>query len=307
MLSTFNAIAPIFLLIMVGYTLFHTKLAGPDVWWAVEHLVFYLLFPALLARSLIRADLGSIPAAGFMIVTLSAIIGMAALLLALRPFFARRGLTGPTFTSLFQGATRWHGVMAVAVAGSLYGEIGLTFTALAIVTMVPVIQVMTVVVLLLYGTEQAQPNARLILQRLITNPLIIACALGFALNQTDVPDVVYEAFTMLSSGAIGLTLLAVGAGMSLSKATETRALVAVGVSVRLIGMPLIVLGMSWLVGLDGEARTVAVIAGAVPTASTSYVMARKMGGNADLMANIITFQSLAAAVTLPIFITIAQL
>jgi hypothetical protein len=272
----------------------------------VEHLVFYLLFPALLARSLIRADLGSIPAAGFMIVTLSAIIGMAALLLALRPFFARRGLTGPTFTSLFQGATRWHGVMAVAVAGSLYGEIGLTFTALAIVTMVPVIQVMTVVVLLLYGTEQAQPNARLILQRLITNPLIIACALGFALNQTDVPDVVYEAFTMLSSGAIGLTLLAVGAGMSLSKATETRALVAVGVSVRLIGMPLIVLGMSWLVGLEGTARTVAVIAGAVPTASTSYVMARKMGGNADLMANIITFQSLAAAVTLPIFITIAQ-
>jgi predicted permease len=306
MLATFSALAPIFLLIVIGYILFHTKLAGPDVWWAVEHLTFYLLFPALIARTLIRADLGSVPAASFMIVTLSAVVGMAALLLALRPLFARHGLTGPTFTSLFQGATRWHGVMATAIAGSLYGAEGLTFAALAIVTMVPVIQVMTVLVLLIYGRDQGQPTPKLILQRLATNPLIIACAVGFALNQTDVPDLIYETFTLLGQGSIGLTLLAVGAGLSLSNATETRALVATGVLVRLIGMPLIILGMSWLVGLDGLARTIAVIAGAVPTASTSYVMARKMGGNAQLMANIITFQSIAAAFSLPLFITIAE-
>ena len=50
----------------------------------------------------------------------------------------------------------------------------------------------------------------------------------------------------------------------------------------------------------------AIIAGAVPTAATSYVMARKMGGNAELMSNIMTFQVIAAIVTLPAFIYIAE-
>ena len=71
-------------------------------------------------------------------------------------------------------------------------------------------------------------------------------------------------------------------------------------------LALVVLLMAWTVGLDGLARTVAVIAGAVPTASTAYVMARKMGGDAELMANITTFQVLTAAVTLPLFIFAAD-
>jgi hypothetical protein len=80
----------------------------------------------------------------------------------------------------------------------------------------------------------------------------------------------------------------------------------VGVLIRLIGMPLMMMLMSWIVGLDGLPRTVAIIAGAVPTASTAYVMARKMGGDAELMANIVTFQVILAAITLPLFIYVAD-
>lgn len=79
-----------------------------------------------------------------------------------------------------------------------------------------------------------------------------------------------------------------------------------GVLIRLIGMPLMMMLMSWIVGLDGLPRTVAIIAGAVPTASTAYVMARKMGGDAELMANIVTFQVILAAITLPLFIYVAD-
>lgn len=306
MLSTLNALAPIIILILLGYVLFQTKLAGPDIWWAVEHLTFYLLFPALITHTLVRADLGNVPALEFAVVMLAAVFGMAALLLALRPLFARYGLTGPTFTSLFQGITRFHGVMVVAIVGSLYGEQGLTFAALAVISMVPSLNVLAVVVLVLYGKGNESPGPLTILKRVALNPLILACILGFTLNQVQVPDFIYETFNLLGSGSISLTLMAVGAGLSLTKAAETRALVATGVIVRLIGMPVIVLAMCWLVGLDGLARTVAVIAGAVPTASTSYVMARKMGGNAELMANIITFQIVVAAITLPAFIYIAE-
>ena len=75
---------------------------------------------------------------------------------------------------------------------------------------------------------------------------------------------------------------------------------------RLILMPLLVFFLSWLAGLTGLARTVAIVSASVPTAATAYTMARKMGGDAELMAQIVTFQSLASAITLPVFIYLAQ-
>jgi hypothetical protein len=59
---------------------------------------------------------------------------------------------------------------------------------------------------------------------------------------------------------------------------------------------------AWIFGIEGMPRTVAVIAGAVPTASSSYVLARQMGGDAPLMANLITIQVIAAIITLPAMI-----
>ncbi|MBI4725052.1 MAG: hypothetical protein HY765_08770 [Rhodomicrobium sp.] len=58
--------------------------------------------------------------------------------------------------------------------------------------------------------------------------------------------------------------------------------------------------------MSGIPRTVAVISAAVPTAATGYTMARKMGGDSGLMAQIVVFQSVASAVTLPLFIYLSQ-
>ena len=100
--------------------------------------------------------------------------------------------------------------------------------------------------------------------------------------------------------------MAVGSGMKLGQAAKHKGLIFIGVSTRLIGMPCIVILMSWLIGLEGLPRTVAIIAGAVPTAASAYVMARKMGGDAELMSSIVTFQIVVAFFTLPAFIYIAE-
>jgi malonate transporter len=64
---------------------------------------------------------------------------------------------------------------------------------------------------------------------------------------------------------------------------------------------------AWFFGIDGMPRTVAVIAASVPTAASSYILARQMGGDAPLMANLITVQVLMSAVTLPVMIWLAEL
>lgn len=307
MLATLNAIAPIFLIIITGSLLKRVRLVPDEMWPVVEHICFYILMPFLIVRTLARADLGAIPIADFATAIAGGVVGMASLLLLLRPVTEHRfGISGPTFTSIFQGATRFHGFMALAIVGSLYGEDGVALSGIAIGVMVPLINMLNVAVLAVFGETEAKPDWSTVILKIASNPLIVACVAGFALNITGVPDFIYGAVDIIGDGGLGLALLAVGAGLSISRAIETKMLVALGVLMRLIGMPLLVVLLSWAVGLDGLTRTIAIITGAVPTASSAYVMARQMGGDAALMANIMTVQVLFAAVTLPLFIFIAE-
>ena len=308
MITTLNAIAPIFLIIATGYLLFRTRVVDESVWSAIEHICFYLLLPFLIIRTLSRANLGSVPVLDFMTVIVVAILGMSALLILIQAFIWKRfPQSGPSFSSIFQGATRFHGFVAIAVIGPLYGDAGVTLAALALAIMVPLLNVISVVVLSVYGHSDTRPQVIAVAKKIVTNPLIIACAVGLLFNRFGVPDILFEAIDIIGAGGLGLALLAVGAGMNFGKAAQHKMLLTVGVLTRLIGMPTIVIAMSWLVGLDGIARTVAIIAGAVPTAASAYVMARKMGGNAELMSSIVTFQVIVAFFTLPLFIYIAEM
>lgn len=308
MITTLNAIAPIFLIIATGYLLFRAKIVDESVWSAIEHICFYLLFPFLIIRTLSRANLGSVPVLDFMTVLVVAILGMSTLLILIQAIVWKRfPQSGPSFSSVFQGATRFHGFVAIAVIGPLYGDDGVTLAALALAIMIPLLNVISVVVLSIYGSSDTQPDFVGVAKKILTNPLIIACVAGLLLNWLGVPDILFDAIDIIGAGGLGLALLAVGAGMKLGQAAQHKMLLTIGVLTRLIGMPVIVIAMSWLVGLDGIARTVAIIAGAVPTAASAYVMARKMGGNAELMSSIVTFQVIVAFVTLPLFIYIAEL
>ena len=307
MTVTLSAIAPVFLIIATGYLLFKTRLVDETIWSAIEHLCFYLLFPFLIIRTLIRANLGSVPVLDFFIVIVIAILGMAILLVLIQAFVWRRfPESGPSFSSIFQGATRFHGFVAIAIIGPLYGDAGLTLAALALAIMVPLLNVISVIVLSIYGRSESKADFAAVARRVFTNPLIIACLAGLLLNRVGVPDIVFSTIDIIGAGGLGLGLLAVGASMKFGHAAQHKMLLTIGVLTRLIGMPVMVIGMSWLVGLDGIARTVAIISGAVPTAASAYVMARKMGGDAELMSSIVTFQVMVAFFTLPLFIYIAD-
>ncbi len=282
-------------------------MVGEQVWSAIEHICFYLLLPFLIIRTLSRANLGSVPILDFTLVLIVAILGMSiSLLIIYRLIRSRYPHSGPSFTSVFQGATRFHGFVALAIIGPLYGDEGITLAAIALAIMVPLLNSTSVIVLSVYGQNNTQVAPKAILVQIMRNPLIIACAVGLIFNWSGIPDIVFDAIFIIGNGGLGLALLAVGAGMRLDQAAKGKLLIFIGVFIRLIGMPAIIIGMAWLVGLDGLARTIAIIAGAVPTAASSYVMARKMGGNAELMSSIVTFQIIAASVTLPFFIYLAE-
>jgi hypothetical protein len=173
---------------------------------------------------------------------------------------------------------------------------------------VPVLNVMSVLVLVRWGerTDAARPG---ILRQMATNPLIIACGSGAALNITGIglPEPALGTVSLLANCALGVSLLIIGAALRPLHSRGDWGALGFGIAFRLMLMPLLFFATLSAAGVTGEPRTFAVLCGAVPTASSAYVLARKLGGDAPLMANMTTAQMLAAAVTLPVVIWLLRL
>ena len=229
-------------------------------------------------------------------------------MLLLYPLLSRHfGIDDRAFTSLFQGATRWHGFIALSIVGLLFGDEGIAYMAITMAVIIPPLNIINVSVLARF--TDADSSLRIVINKLYRNPFILACVVGAALNLSGIglPAPAYTIFDIVGGGALGLGLLTVGAGLKLGVVLDQRFLVGVGTIIRLLGMPVLMFTGAWIFGIDGMPRTVAVIAAAVPTAASSYILARQMGGDAPLMANLITVQVLVSTVTLPFMIWLAEL
>ncbi|MGH1351482.1 MAG: AEC family transporter [Methyloligellaceae bacterium] len=314
MLQVINAIVPIFLVIIVGHMLRRSSVFGDDSWTAIGNICYYVLFPCMLAKTLYSANLTGLPFYKLSIALVGGTLISGALLIASRRLYTGVfGMTNASFTSIFQGVTRWNGFMGIAIITGFYEgddrDYALTIIALVIAIMVPLINIFNVTVLAMWGDVKDQKiGFKTVMTGIATNPFISACIVGVSLNllPIEVPKVLFDGVSIISGGALGLSLMAIGAGLRFSEITSTQVAIFFGVFYRLLGMPLIMFALTIALGIDGIEQTVAVIASAVPTASASYVLAQKMGGDATLMANIIALQVLMAGFTLPAVILLAE-
>src|ERR1043165_3896752 len=302
------ALLPVFPLIVPGYLL-RRWLIGEDAHWlGLERLLYYVMFPALLVESLSRADLSKVPVLAVGGTLLAAGLAMAALCLALRPALARYLKSGgPAFTSLFQGATRWQTFVALAVAGNLYGDLGLALASVAMVAMIPLLNALAVWVLARYATP-VRPDWRRVMLAIVQNPFIWACAIGLALNPRAawIPGPAHAFVDALGRSSLALGLLIVGAGLRLGELIHPSPTTFAACTLNLIVMPAMAISIGMGLGLSGTNLSVVACCASVPASSNSYVLARQMGGDAPLMAQILTFQTALAAITMPVVLSLAH-
>ena len=297
------ALLPVFLLIVLGFVLKRSLMRLETQWHGLERLTYYVLFPALLIQTLVKADLSSVPVAGVGGALLLSALVMSLLCLGLRPLLSRLAIDGPAFTSIFQGATRWQTYVALAVSGNLYGEIGLALASVAMVAIIPLVNVFSVAVLAHYASPEKQ-SVRAIAMTVVRNPLIWACAIGLAINVTQVPlpRIWHEVADALGRSSLGIGLLVTGAGLHLEGMFRPSLSASVTVFLKLILMPVLAIALALWFGLSGSNLAIVAACSAVPASSSAYVLARQMGGDAPLLAQIITLQTILAAVTMPIVI-----
>lgn len=308
MAAVLAALLPVFLLIIMGFWLRHSLLTEDAHWIGLERLVYFILFPALLIETLARANLASVPIGDVGGALMLAVLTMGAFCLALRSVLAKTlNVDGPAFTSIFQAATRWQTFVALAVAGNLYGDLGIALASVAMVAMIPLLNIMSVAVLAHYARPQRLAWSAILLT-VARNPFIWACAIGLALNvlQVPVPKVAYDFANALGRSSLAIGLLVVGAGLQLGQLIRPTRAVLLPVFLKLVAMPAIAIAYAQLFGLSGANLAVVACCASVPAASNAYVLAKQMGGDAPLLAQILTLQTIIAVLTMPAVISLVR-
>lgn len=301
MATVLAALLPIAAILALGKISASLNLLSRDGWIGLERITYFVLFPALIVSKLAVADFSGIdwrmP---------SALIG-AQLLLSLATIIVAGVLrtTRDRIGVYVQSAARWNTFIALALAQDLFGAQGLALVAVSAAVMIPTANILSVSALMHFSNEAVKPVQ--MLKKLAVNPLVLACVIGIGLNVTrfPVPSQAFEILDLLAQATIALGLLTTGAAIDLKGRGSSMTAATVWSVVRLAGLPLIAGMIAISLGLSGQVLYVILIATAVPTAVNGTILARQLGADATLAANLIAFQTIGSILSISVVLWLA--
>ncbi len=302
MTIVFESILPIFAIVFLGYGLRKKGFVPAEHWKPIEDLCFWIFFPALLCTTLIRADLDQIALGPFTATLLLMMLSMAVLVLVSWPLLSRTWQTTPAkFSTIYQTTTRWHGFIALAIVIRLFGDEGAALIAVAFAVMIPILQVSNILVLAAFSSSKV-PTLSRIFSMVASNPIIWGIIIGILVNRSGIApwQPIMSMLDLLGQVALGVSLLALGAGLSLKAAMKPSRELSAGLFGKLLLTPLVMFAWASWLGVSGTALAVLMICASVPTAMNGYIIARKMGGDAELCAATASVQTAAAFFTIPL-------
>lgn len=298
MLTIFLAIAPVIVIIMMGYSLRRGNILSIEFWNFNDSLVYRILMPALFFAKISTADLsGNLGDYAFLLYA-----GFFAAIFC--GWFLGREIQAPQASSLMQGSARFNTFIGLAIAEAVYGTKGLQLAVLGSALLVPIVNV-TVVSLM---ARQLGSGGKSILIELVKNPLILSICAGVLFNLTGLNEVavLHEIARILGNAALPIMLLSVGANLKLRGLSGSRKIIGFSMIGKFLINPIAVIFAALVLNTDPLFIQVALIFAALPTGVASYTLAREMQGDAPLMAAIITIQTLLSFIILPLTLLLGQ-
>ncbi len=293
---------PDFSLIALGWLLCRHTALGRGVWQAVEQLVYFFLFPVYLFQSIVRAPLDVQAASSLIGAGLA--LGAAGIALAWAlphlPLLGRH-IDAHDHAASAQITFRFNPFIGLAVAERLAGAQGQQLMAVLIGVSVPLYNVAAV-------WPMARRSGRAIGGELLRNPLILATVLGLVANLLGLglPDWAATTLSRIGSASIALGLMAAGAGMQLQSLARAKLLGTALLTIRHLLQPLIAWLLARAFGLGAAEAAALLVFAALPTSSSGYVLAARMGYNGPYVAGLVTLSTLLALLSLPWAFTLLE-
>lgn len=286
---------PDFSLILIGYLLCRFTALNRNVWEPIESLVYYFLFPVLLFQAIVKTPLELGTASSLMGAGLALGVTGIALSYSLPhwPWLGRR-IDPRLHAASAQIGFRFNSFIALALASKLAGPQGLQFIAVLIGVCVPLFNVGAV-------WPMAKQAKKPFGGELLRNPLILGTLSGLVANLmgAQIPFWLEPTVTRIGQASLALGLMAAGAGMQFASLRSAKTLGVAVLTIKHLGQPIAALGIALLFRLDPTQTTVLLMFAAVPTASSCYVLAARMGYNGAYVAGLVTLSTLLGMVSLP--------
>ncbi|MES2025948.1 MAG: AEC family transporter [Pseudomonadota bacterium] len=292
-----NLLLPDFMLILFGAVLFRVTNWHDEFWIGTEKLIYYVLFPALLFYSTARSPINFGTTAQFLQIVIATCVAGIVLGWLAKPLFK----AGPMiFESGLQTAFRFNSYIALAIAGRLGGDEGTSLMGLAIGFAVPLCNMAAVHALV--------KNKGNLLMELVKNPLLMATMGGVIFNLLGfhLPDLASAFLSRLGNASIALGLIMVGAGLRLNGLEASKGIAAYFLAVKLLFVPIVAYVLGLWIGLSPLHLQMVVMFAALPTASSAYVLAVRMGGNGPFVAFLISAGTLISMASLPLWLALLQ-
>ena len=297
-----SLLLPDFSLILIGFALCRLTPLNRSVWEPVERLVYYLLFPVLLFHAIIKSPLVLGESARFLGAGL--LCGLGAIALAyLLPWlpWMRSHIDRRQHAAGAQVAFRFNSFIGLALAERLAGATGLQQMAMLIGCCVPLMNIAAVWPMARHGQTH-------FLRALASNPLIIATLSGLLVNLAGLhpPTWSLPVLDRISACAVGLGLMAAGAGMRVTALARDKALAIALLSLRHLAQPLLAFGLARAFELDAARSAILLTFSALPTASSAYVLAARMGYDGAFVAALVTLSTVLGTLSLPFALSLIQ-
>jgi len=301
MLIAINALIPIICLILIGTLLKRIGFFDDALWPALEKLSYYVLTPILLIFVLSTKNMDNMPWPEIALAVDIPILLAALFFWVSRTFL--KNISAERFTSMFQGGVRFNTYVGLAVAQGLYGAEGVIIGALGagfMIILINLLCVMTFSVTLNKGNH----IGKTVFLQILKNPLIIGCLIGWALNISGLilPQSINNTMEILGRASLPMALITIGAALQF-KAFLQNGYISIFVGfVQFAMKPVCAAYCCYLFGLNGVTAATLILFLSTPTAPSSYILSRQLGGDHQIMASIITQQTVFAFISIPLTI-----
>ena len=304
LIFSLNIVMPIFFLTMIGFGLRKGGILTEEFRAKAMSLVFYVALPASLFTSVASADISS----GF-----SGKFVIYALLSTLAVFFLGWLLTLIFIKDKSQISAVAHGTyrgnfayIGLAVCKNMLGTDVLVSAVMVIAFVVPLYNVIGTFILSYYDPGGRRVSVKQLLLGIIKNPMIISIvlALPFSIFGIQLPTMFDKTLGYLGQMATPLALLLIGANLRVDTFKKKPKGILLSTAVKIVIAPLLGTAAAYLLGFTGEDLVTIFVMHGVPAAANSYIMTKKLGGDADIGAGIVMVSTLLSTITLTIGIFI---
>lgn len=292
----FNAVAPLFLIMALGYAAKCLGAISADAVPSLNKLAFRYFMPVMLFRNLYDSSLSHAVQPKLLLFAVAAVLVMYGLSMALvLPTEKDPEKQGVKIQGMYRSNLA---VIGLPLAKALVPGADMGPVAMLAAVVVPIFNALAVITLTVFRGEKLRPGR--LLRMILTNPLIVGSAVGvlFLAMGWRLPSVLETAVEQVSDMTSPLLLFLLGAFFRFSGLRRYKKDILQVSFVRLIVMPGILLTAGYLLGIRdaGFAGLISVFASA--TAIASFTMTQQMGGDSELAGDIVVATSALCIVTM---------